>query len=363
MKKIILIITIIVMASGCASARKDVAPEDVITVSEEELVTDDDSAEYRTERISREELEEAPSIYSDYRIQAGDRFEISVWGEPEMTRDLVVVPDGTISYFLVGEIEAVGKTFMELRQEIENRLARYIIEPRVTILGREFAGTFATLLGALESPGNYPVSQTDRLLDLIAKAGGLRYMVAATSTFQFAGDIANLRLAYLSRGGKLVDVDFVALLDRGDMSQNIRVHPGDFIYIPSAMAEQVYILGEVNRPIGVPYRANTTLMQAITFAYGFIEETARKNSIIIISGGVREPASVRRVNFNKIMSGKESDFLLEPGDIVYVPSTFITDINRAAVKVIPMLDVILKGDSALDVYQRRYDTWNPYKLK
>ncbi len=92
------------MVFGCASARKEVMPEDVVPISEEEIVSDNE-----TGRVSKDDLMVSPALYSDYLIQAGDVFEISVWGEEEMTREIVVLPDGTISYFLVGELTATGK--------------------------------------------------------------------------------------------------------------------------------------------------------------------------------------------------------------------------------------------------------------
>jgi polysaccharide export outer membrane protein len=216
-----------------------------------------------------------------------------------------------------------------------------------------------TVLGAVTKPGRHAVSQTDRVLDVIARAEGLKYVSSFGSDFSYAGEIANLRLSYMSRGGKLMDVDFVALMDDGDMRQNIPVRAGDFIYIPSSFTDQIFVLGEVQQPTTVPYRARLSLVEAISTASGFIESTARKDSVCVVSGSLREP-SVVRVNFDDIVRGNSKNIILDPGDIVFVPATFITDVERLTTQLVPFLDSIIKSDEVLDIYQRRRNQFNPY---
>ncbi len=290
--------------------------------------------------------------YTDYQFQAGDKIEISVWGEPDMTREVVVLPDGTVSYFLIGEIQAVGKTFSELRKELEGRLAKYILQPKVTIIGKTFTGTFVTVLGAVSKPGQHAVSQTDRVLDVIAKAKGFKYL--NTDDISFAGDIASLKLAYLSRKGRLVDVDFDALIKDGDMSQNIQIETGDFIYIPSSTTQLIFVLGEVQHPRAVPFRGRTTLLEALTSAGGLDEITACKSSVCIVRGSLTKP-EVTRIDVRKIYSGETNNLQLYAGDIVYVPSTFLTNVERISRKIIPFLDVIIKGDEVRQLLKGRKD--------
>lgn len=299
-----------------------------------------------------------PVEYNDYHIKPGDQMEISVFGEPEMRKKIIVQPDGKLSYFLVGEMNVSGMTFGELRKDLEKRLSKYILSPSVTIIGEKYEGNYITVLGAVQKPGRHPVFQSDTVLDAIARAEGLKYMYS--DDFSFAGDIANLKLAYLSRKGRLMDVDFLSLIDNGDMTQNIYVEVGDFIYIPSSTTQQVFVLGEVNYSRSIPYRGTTTLLEAITSAGGFNERTACKRSVCIVKGSLKEPEIII-VNFNKVVKGKEKNIILDPGDIVYVPSTFVTDVERVSGQIIPFLNSIVFGDEALDVGQRRWKTFNPYK--
>ena len=283
---------------------------------------------------------------TDYQIKSGDTIEISVWGE-EMDRTITVRPDGKISYILIGEIYVVGKTFGELKIDIEQRLSKYIIEPYVSIIGKSFEGNFVSILGAVESPGRKIVGRNDRVLDVITKANGLLFLEQGKTN----GDVANLRNAYLSRQGKLIPVNFSKLIYSGDMSQNIQVQIGDFIYIPSAFEVPIFITGEVYQPTSMPFRGQPTLLEAITTAGGCTTQ-AKKTEVYIISGGMNSP-KIFTSNYSLITMGKEENRPLEPGDIIYVPPTTITRIERLSTQVIPFLNTIIQSRNAKDSVQ----TW------
>ncbi len=278
---------------------------------------------------------------SHYRLKPGDQIEISVWGE-EMTRAIKVRPDGFISYLLIGEVKAIGLTFSELKLTLETLLDKYIIAPQVSIIGLDFKGNFMSILGAVDRPGQVIVYTGDRILDVLSKAGGLRY-----ENYQGqGGEVANLRNAYLSRGGDLIPTNFIGLLYDGNMSFNHRIEIGDFIYIPSSVGLAIYVTGEVYSPLSVPYRGRPTLLDAITQAGGF-NTKAKKSSIFLVRGGLYSP-DVTRLNYNEIVAGKEKNILLEPGDIVHVPPTFITQVERLSTQIIPFLDTILKTKDSKD---------------
>jgi len=340
----LILITFIIL-SGCAARQAEVVSVEK-TAQSSVIQKADDKIESAADNSTTEP--DKPVVYDDYHIKPGDQMEISVFGEPDMRKVIIVQPDGKLSYFLVGEITAVGMTFGELRKEIEKRLSKYILSPSVTIIGEKYEGNYITVLGAVRKPGRHSVFQTDRVIDALSRAEGLKFI--ETDDSSFAGELANLNLAYFSRDGKLLDVDFAKLINNGDMSQNIPVQVGDFIYIPSSTTQQVFVLGEVNRPRSMPYRYTTTLLEAVTSAGGFNETTACKRSVCIVRGSLTKPEIII-VNFNKIVSGKENNIVLDPGDIVYVPSTFLTDVSRVSRQIIPFLNVIILGDEAVDVVE------------
>jgi polysaccharide export outer membrane protein len=343
------------MICGCATVPQEGAPAPEIEAAIEDLP---DAMEENRPRIFSPKEENSPQIKEiqpgDYRFKVGDKIEISVWGEKDMTRQVVVQPDGKVGYFLMGEIRAVDQTFKELRTELEKGLSKYIRNPRVTIIGMEFAGNYATILGAVMKPGRHIISRTDRVLDLLAASGGFRYMDSDDTAF--AGDFSDLKAAYLSRNGQIVDVDFVTLIKDGDMAQNAPIEVGDFIYIPSSTSQLIFVLGEVERARAIPFRGRTTLLEALASAGGFDERTACKRSICIVRGSLKNP-TVIMANFPRILSGKDKNVVLDPGDIVYVPSTFITEVERLSRKIIPFLDVVLKGDATRDIFKGDKSSW------
>lgn len=279
--------------------------------------------------------------YTDYRLKPGDEIEISVWGE-DMTKTLVVRPDGKISYPLANEIRVVGMTFEELKDILYERLSKYIINPKITIVGKSFSGNFVSILGAVKDPGRKVINQNERVLDVISKAKGLRYEDLGGS----GGEVANLKQAYLSRGGSLVPVDFPGLIYEGDMTQNVPVMIGDFIYIPSSIGQPIYITGEVRRPHSLPFRGSPTLLDAVSSAQGFLS-AADKTRICIVRGSLYKP-EITLVNYNKILEGKVKNFNLEPGDIVHIPPTSLTKLERISTQILPFLDDILKADEIRD---------------
>jgi len=281
------------------------------------------------------------TIKSDYVLKPGDKIEISVWGET-MDRVLTVRPDGFISYILIGEFSVVGKTFPELKTLIESKLSKYIISPNVSIIGREFKGSFVSILGAVDQPGRKVISTTDRVLDVLTAAGGLKYE-------DFGGDggeVANLKGAYLSRKGELINVDFSKLIYDGDMSQNIPVMVNDFIYIPSSVGVPIYVTGEVIRPRSFPFRGQPKLIDAITAAGG-IKIGANRTNISIVRGGMIKPTIVT-YNYFHIIKGKIANPSLEPGDIIYVPPSTLTKVERLSTRIIPFLNAIIDSGRAKD---------------
>lgn len=286
------------------------------------------------------------NINREYRLKPGDKIEISVWGE-DMTRELMVRPDGKVSYILIDEVDVLGKTFKELKSAIETKLSKFIIEPKVSIIGKSFEGNFVSILGAVAKPGRMIVSNSDHVLDVLSKAGGLKFIEFGSNGK--AGEVANLRNAYLSRNGSLVPVDFVQLLYEGNMLHNIPVQIGDFIYIPSSIEIPIYITGELNSPTSLPFSGKPTLLEAVAEGSGF-NFRASKSNIKIVRGGMYEPEIIT-INYYDIISGKINNPRLEPGDIVYVPPTTLTRIERISTQIIPFLNSIIQTGGAKDTIQ------------
>lgn len=256
-------------------------------------------------------LTEPPS--EPFRLGPGDRIEIQVLGDPTTLAETFVCPDGKIYYHLLPGQFVWGRTLHETKALLEEGLEKYLQRPRVSITLREVKSRRIWILGRVYRSGVYPLVRPMQLLEAIARAGGLMVSGFTAST----EELADLHHSFIVRNGRMLPVDFHALLREGDMQQNIYLRPDDFIYLPSSLAQEVYVLGEVLKPTNVPFMNQVTLVGAISKARGPTKQ-AYTEQVAIIRGSLSNPR-VAIVNYNEILVGKRPNIALEARDIVYVP--------------------------------------------
>ncbi len=165
----------------------------------------------------------------EYLIGPGDKLNIFVWQNPEVsTKGIPVRPDGKIAVPLAGDVIASGKTSKEFAQDIKNAIADYIRDPIVTVTVVSFIGQYAEqirVVGEAVKPKALPYGNNMTLLDVMILVQGLT-------------PFADGNRAKLVRtvNGKDVEttVRLEDLLQTGDMSANVKVHPGDVLIIPEA---------------------------------------------------------------------------------------------------------------------------------
>ena len=199
-----------------------------------------------------------------FTLGPGDRVEIELLGTANSRAVTSVGPDGKIYYYLLPGMDVWGLTLAQTRDLLQKELAKYVTEPQLTVTLREVASKHVWLLGRLNRPGVYPMAAPMSLLEAIAQAGG----TASAGNQVTLQDLADLRHSFVMRQGQFLPVDFYRLLREGDTSQNIYLQPDDFVYVPSALSQQVYVLGAVRSPRAVPYTDGMTLVSAIAGASG-----------------------------------------------------------------------------------------------
>jgi polysaccharide export outer membrane protein len=250
----------------------------------------------------------------EYRIGPGDVVDVQVWREPDLSGSHRVDESGRIRHVLAGEFEAAGLSCSELADALAARLERdYLREARVVVTLTSSAGRAAAILGAVERPGNYPVTERTRLLDLVFEAGGL------------AGDATGS--AQLFRAGAPIDVDLNALL-AGEMAGNERVAAGDVIVVAGSGATaggggsaRVRVVGEVARPGSYELSQAPTALDAVLAAGGFTDYAAGNRARL-----VREAEGERleeKLRLDDIVRGREGalNVALQDGDLIVVPES------------------------------------------
>jgi polysaccharide export outer membrane protein len=265
------------------------------------------------------ELLQAPTNF--FTLGPGDKLDIMILGETNSETTTVVGPDGKIYFNLLPGIDVWGLTLGQTRQMLEQELSHYLRgQPQVNVTLRGVESKHVWLLGRFQQPGVYSLAEPTTLLEAIAAAGGSQSFAGQRQISEggpLGEDLADLRRSFLVRNGRMVPVDFHALLDKGDLSQNIYLQPDDFVYFAPAYAKEVYVLGAVTQPKPVQYVQGMTLLQAIAGSYGTIRD-AYLFHVAIVRGSLARP-QVAVVNYYDIVKGHVPDVALEPNDVVYVP--------------------------------------------
>ncbi|MFZ2006021.1 MAG: XrtA/PEP-CTERM system exopolysaccharide export protein [Stellaceae bacterium] len=166
---------------------------------------------------------------SEYVIGPGDKLTVFVWRNPELSVDVPVRPDGRISIPLADDIVAIGKTPSGLGREIEKRLAKYVADPIVTVLPKEFVGPFSEqirVIGEAVQPRALPYRANMTLLDAMIEVGGLtKYASGNRATLvRTVGDTQQTYSLHID-----------SLVKDGEIQSNVALIPGDIIIIPQRL--------------------------------------------------------------------------------------------------------------------------------
>lgn len=161
------------------------------------------------------------SAEEPYRIGKEDVLDVSVWRDPDLSRTLPVRPDGFITLPMAGEVQAEGRTTVELEQDITRRLQKYIQSPRVTVMLREVNSARVFVTGEVQKPGAFPLRGSVTVLQALAMAGGLT---------EFAD--RNGMMVIRGSNGPRIPVRYSDLVDRRAQGADFPLQPGDTVVVP-----------------------------------------------------------------------------------------------------------------------------------
>ncbi len=356
-----------------------------------------------TAKDSVQELRENINL-SDFILGPGDKVDIKVYRNDDLSYSIQVDPSGKISYPLLGDVLAAGLTVFQLRDAIAKGLAKFIQDPQVTVNVSSYISHTITVLGEITTPGLISISSQQTIMEIISRAGGfganaeknnvvvirkqppdagimtvnikkalegdktqnillkrddvvyvpkieakvvlmgevttpgslqldtpLRIFEAISKVGGFSAN-ANKNNVLLIRDengeSKLISVDVQKALESGDISQNLLMQKGDVIYV-SRDSKRIILLGEVTNPGYFSFDTPLTILDAISKAGGFTSN-ANAKKVALIRKGPNKSENVKFIDIKKVL--KEGDvengsIILQNGDIVYVPTTFIADVE------------------------------------
>ncbi len=311
--------------------------------------------------VEGKEVREAPEqneVYTsvsgipEYRIGPGDVLEVTMWKGSTGTREEILVrPDGKISFAFVEDLPVQGLTPTQLDERLTADLKRYIRNPRIDIVVDKYSSKFVTFAGEIytnvtfrSGPGRYPLTGKTTLLEMLSKVGG-------------PTQDANLRdVRVRNQQGRTYSVDLYKTINYGDQSQNIIIDAGDLVVIPAITREanRVYVFGEVGKP-GVYTFAGSQmrLFDAISQAGG-LTIFGRPEGTRVVRGDITQPEVISADLERLIQEGDMTqNIALANGDLVYVPRSMVGDANLFVKQISPLLNLIFAPAQFRDEYLDR----------
>jgi polysaccharide biosynthesis/export protein len=160
---------------------------------------------------------------ADYTLNPGDQIDIAVWKELELTKTVIVRPDGKFSFPLAGEIQASGRTIAQVQAEITNKLKTYIPEAVVTAAVKELDGYRVYVIGQVGKPGSFVMNPRMNVLQALTVAGGM-------TPFAGLNDIIVLRGTGAAQ--RVIQFHYTEVVKGRNLNQNIQLEAGDVVVVP-----------------------------------------------------------------------------------------------------------------------------------
>lgn len=271
-----------------------------------------------------------------YRLGAGDVLEFDVFGLPNLHSEVQISPNGGASFpLLSGELQAGGKTLFELKNQLVGALAKYVKNPQVKLLVKDFQAHKVAVTGAVAKPGLYPLHRVGALVsDLIAEAGGRtekagnRVLLMPVSSMGAAAEPNAFG----------VEVDFEDLLGSAvTRPVMIPLVGGDTIIVPEAGTFEVE--GEVKTPGSYKITNKKSVMGAIAAAGGFGYAAKVREVEVIRDIGSGKKAYVA-LNLEDIALKGQDDVRVRDGDLIRVPTESGRHVER---QIVESINAIFRG--------------------
>jgi len=254
------------------------------------------------------------STGGDYVIGAGDLLVISALDVSELEKVKVRVgSEGFIRLPLVSTVMVKGQTARQLEGAIADLLGeKYLHNPQVSVFIEEYRSQRIAVLGEVNKPGVYEVSEKRTLTDMLAQAGGITanadqvvYLLRKTASAQSSSPVS----------GELLKVDLETLLEGQDPSLNVKVGSGDVISVPKS--GEFFLGGSVKKPGSYPIKGKLTVDQAI-YLGGGLGDDADVTEIQVVRdiGGAKN--EVFQMNLEQLRKDGKAGLTLRKNDVVFV---------------------------------------------
>jgi polysaccharide export outer membrane protein len=271
---------------------------------------------------------------------------LSLHAEEIANKPIRITTSGDINLLMIGRIHVAGMTLEALEAEVTERLKAYIRQPDVTINVTQFRSQPVSVFGAVGTPGVVQLEGRKTLIEVLSMAGGLKPEAGSRIRVTRKSEWGPIPLpAVVTEGDySVAEVNIRSVEDATRPEDNIAILPNDVITV--SRAEMVYVMGEVKKPGGFPLNDKRTIsiIEALARAEGPGPTAKVKDSKII-----REVADSNRieiaVNLQDVLHGKAKDVMLQPNDILYVPTSYAKSTARRT------LDTVIQMTTGAVIYR------------
>ena len=273
---------------------------------------------------------------AEYVLGPGDQISLHVADVEEMSdKPVRISPSGYLDLPLLGEVKAAGLTAAELKQDLSNRLAKYVIKPEISLNITDYQSRPVSVLGSVNHAGVYQLQGPKHLLEVLSLAGGPA--VDAGSTVIITRPLSSGKIeapgvpTTMSGQYTSVTLPLDEITDAKRPEDNILVGANDVVTVPRA--ELIYVLGSVKRAGGftLAQHKEISVSEALALAEGFAPNANGKHARILRRGpeGVGRTREIE-VDTQKILAGKAPDIALLANDVLFIPNSSIKAVSQIA---------------------------------
>jgi polysaccharide biosynthesis/export protein len=276
-----------------------------------------------------EKFNETPE--SEYTLGPGDAITVTVWNRPQLSGRHVIGPDGSIQIPTLGSVKIAGLTANQAAQMLTQLLSGYYVAPVTSVEINSYTNNQVTVVGDVANPGVIHFDNQPTLLEALAKAGNAK---------GDSGQVPPIRCAIFRGSDRALWLDLRPLFRGNDLAFNLRLHRNDVIYVPYAVDNVVYVMGQVTKPGAFEVTPNMSVVQALSEAGG-LNDNAKPSEIVL----ARPSQNMQKViNLTQMINGNsDSNYLLQVGDIVYVPKRGVAKVGYVLQQLNPLTQTIFVG--------------------
>jgi polysaccharide export outer membrane protein len=302
------------LLAGCATQSAGMPAEDTAAVQKATPATDTSKLDELNMRLALQAHPVPPADDESYRIGPADLLAIAVFSVPELSQELRVAEDGTITLPLVGAVAVAGLTVTAARDRMEQGFSRYLRQPQVSVTVKEYGSRRITVMGAVNQPQVYLVGQAVRLMDVLAMAGGL--------TKESGSAVHVMDQVKDESTGQTVSRSMVVNLDdllKGYAEANITLGYPAVVNVPNAGV--FFVQGAVLRPGAYPVLKDMSAAKAIGSAGGFAFVADGSAIKVFRPHGPNPGTAIAVLDYKELLEHPDQDVKLQEGDVVVVPAS------------------------------------------